>query len=603
MVSESDLRALIIDDEARRWHKEKIGVKTGWLADWDGDGFALENYRPFLKYLLAYDLETRELYLKKRRQNDDADAPDLKFDLTFLRELLDESRKRGEKEIAKKAAALYFLDDDLRDWYRNCFLNAGVDWYNPARDDAFLASILIKAAFRVKTPDILRKIFLEWILPFAGTLNFRRAQKFGYQIEDWGNDVYERLFSRVGRRENAENSIDYWLKDRPTETLKNWVELEAYRTLEQVVQRRRREKPWTLIGGGDETWSVEANTGEFDEEETLRVDLQTLFDRFYADDPLKACLLTSYWGSTATFDELVAFWNKNIAGSSLGQRYRRALDDWREFCEKELKRNINAEVWKDLPRTIKGETRTDDIENETTQEDKTLPLGRAPKSKDWLKNVKFLPEAKPTKEDETLFNNLLESKRINETSSFERLFAEKTQRMGLAPLVREQAARRDKQPSVVIRQNSPLSSGSPILIPVAKILRRYWRYRYAANTAATFWYEAATAARDSAEYWRAVARVPLLATEPDAEIAFVISGYDKLYSWPGEVRLGKIKAPVVHGVALFKLSEFRMEIEKHKPVVTMVLRSVENGRWTRWHVKRESVGKLLLQKPVVPDDE
>ncbi|MBQ7030680.1 MAG: hypothetical protein IJN32_10585, partial [Thermoguttaceae bacterium] len=211
-VPESDLRRLLIDDEARRWYDMKIAPKNGWLYDWDGDGWAFENYRNFLKYLLAFDLETRNEYLKKRAQNDVADEPNANFDEAFLRETLAASRKRGRKDAAKKAAALYYhKNDDLRNWFYG-WLSAGENWlYDPKRDDAFLAEILVRDDLRVKTPDVVQRLCRAWCLPFVGSLTYRIAhKKYGYQPEEFFLDVYQRLFGRDGRRKNAKNAIDFW---------------------------------------------------------------------------------------------------------------------------------------------------------------------------------------------------------------------------------------------------------------------------------------------------------------------------------------------------------------------------------------------------------
>lgn len=605
MIDEKDLRKLLINAELKRWYERKIEPAHGWLSDWDASTVLAQESCFFLKYLLTFDLEARREYLEKRRESDAADDFDEKFDETFLLEQLDESREN----YAKKVAAIYFpFDDELRDWRRDVWLNLDEEWsYNSARDDLFLARILMDGALRVKTPDVVQKVFVDWVLPFVGTLTFRRAKRFGYTPEDFAGDTYARLFGRDGRRKLFANGVEYWLRQRPTATLRNWCELEAYRVIHAFIQRRRREKFRTSVNMGDGVKRVGANAAQFDENETSPLDMQTLFDNFARRFPAKAHLIASYLSSGAPFDLLAHFWNlgqeKKIDGASLGQRTRRTLDAWRSVAQQQLALGqIPEEAWKEIFHSVKKEARTDDKKTtEDEKEEKEPNLAGAPRSAEWRQRVRFLAEAAPTEDDATLFKNFLESRRIDETGCFSRLYEEKTQRMGLTPLVREQATRRDK-PSVVPRQNSLRAVGSPNVVPVAKILRRYWRHKYPLEHSITFWYESAEAP-GTPGYWIGQVRVPLFA-EPDAEIGLTLSGFDALESWPVEICFGEKRTPVVHGVAIFKLSDFRKEIERNLPQVTMLLRRVKNRRGeVRWHVKQKNECRLLYRKPIVPDDE
>lgn len=609
MIDEKDLRKLLINAELKRWYERKIEPAHGWLSDWDASTVLAQESRFFLKYLLTFDLESRREYLEKRRQSDAADDFDEKFDETFLLEQLDESRE----DYDKKVAAIYFpFDDELRDWRRDVWLNRDDEWrYNSDRDDLFLARILMDDALRVKTPDVVQKVFVAWVLPFVGTLTFRRAKRFGYTPDDFAGDVYARLFGRDGRRKLFANGVEYWLRQRPTATLRNWCELEAYRVVHAFIQRRRRENLRTASNMGDGVKHIDANAAQFDENETPTLNMQTLFDNFSKRRPASASaahLIASYLSSGAGYDAIASFWNlgqeKKIDGRSLGQRCRRTLEVWRIAAQKQLALGtIQSASWQEIFHSLKKKARTDDKKTtEDEKEEKEPNLAGAPKSAEWRKRVRFLADAAPTEDDATLFKNFLESRRIDETGCFSRLYEEKTQRMGLAPWVREQAARRDK-PSVVPRQNSLRAIGSPNVVPVAKILRRYWHNKYAPCQSIAFYYESATEAPGTPGYWRAQVRVPLFA-EPDAEIGLTLSGYDPLESWPVEICFGEKITPVVHGVAVFKLSEYRTGIEQNLPQVTMLARRVKNERGeTRWHCKRKSEGRILYRKPVVPDDE
>lgn len=609
MIDEKDLRKLLISAELKRWYELKIKPAHGWLYDWDSASVLARESRFFLAYLKAFDVDARREYLEKRRKSDAADDFDKKFDETFLLENFDETRRRGQKNYAKKVAAIYFhFDEELLDWRRDVWLSLDEEWsYRPERDDRFLATILMDPALRVKAPDVVQNVFVDWVLPFVGTLTFKRAKRFGYTPEEFAGDAYTRLCGRDGRRKLFANGVEYWLRQRPTATLRNWCELEAYRVIHAFIQRRRREKFRTSVNMGDGVKRVGANAAQFDENETSPLDMQTLFDNFAKRFPAKAHLIASYLSSGAPFDSLASFWNlgreKKIDGASLGQRTRRTLDDWRSDAQQQLALGaIPKKSWQEIFHALKKEARTDDKKTtEEEKEEKEPNLAGAPKSAEWRKRVRFLADAAPTEDDATLFKNFLESRRIDETGCFSRLFAEKTQRMGLTPLVREQAARRDK-PSVVPRQNSLRASGSPNVVPVAKILRRYWRHKYAPGRSISFYYESAEAP-GTPGYWIAQVRVPLFA-EPDAEIGLTFFGYDPLKSWPTEIAFGNKKIPVVCGVAVFKLFEFRIGIERNLPQVTMLLRRVENRRGeARWHVKRKNECRILYRKPVVPDDE
>ncbi|MBQ6829217.1 MAG: hypothetical protein IJO46_14505, partial [Thermoguttaceae bacterium] len=65
MVDEKDLQKLLITTEDKSWHSKWIAPQHGWL-DWDADAWALENTRFFLHFFLAFDVEIRGKYLKKR---------------------------------------------------------------------------------------------------------------------------------------------------------------------------------------------------------------------------------------------------------------------------------------------------------------------------------------------------------------------------------------------------------------------------------------------------------------------------------------------------------------------------------------------------------
>ncbi len=605
-MNEDDLRMLIINGEARSWYAKNIANRYGWLHDWDDEKWALSQYQFFLKFLQVFDIETRRAYFEfmrnpeKRQEYGAENVADGDLDNAFFKRWWRRmSYERGSKYFASKAAAVYFaFNDDLRRWYQDVWLASEYS-YCSERDDVFLATILADINLRVKTPEVVQMSFKSWVMPLVGTLDFCKAKRFGYNVEEFAGDVYQRICGREGRRKFFANGVDYWLKERPTATLGDWFTLEATRVIYRFTKRQQRKGECLL---GDNEKCVGANTANFDKNEMTFVDLQTLFDDFFKEAPAEAALLASYFSGATSYNMLASFWNygqdKKVAGASLGQHCRRIFKAWRSVVEKKLALGtIPKEAWKEVFSELRKDAREDD--QKTTKKKKEQNLRGGPKSKNWRKNIRFVTE--PTKDDARLCECWLENQRIEESGSFARLYEEKTQRIGITPLIQGSGLQKET-PCVVPRQNSLISSGSPNLIPVAEIVRRYWRNKYAANYSATFYYESATEKPGSLAYWRAMARAPLFA-EPDAEIAFVISGYDKLYSWPSEVRLGEIKAPVVHGVALFRLDEFRAEIEGNTPVVTMVLRSVENRRETRWHVKRESAGKLLLQKPVLPDDE
>ncbi len=609
-MNEEELRALIINGELRNWHQNFIAGQYGWLHDWDDEKWPLSQYHFFLKFLLVFDVETRRDYLEfvrnpeKRREYSVENVADVDLDKAFFKTWWKRiSYERDEKYFASKAAAIYFaFDDNLRCWYQNVWLAEGYA-YCSERDDVFLATILSNINLRVKTPEVVQMTFKNWVMPLLETLNFYRAKRFGYNVEEFAGDFYMRIFGRDGRRKFFSNGVDFWLKERPTARLDDWFVLEANRVIYRFTKRQQRKYECLLRENNGKR--VGANTAKFDEIEATFLDMQMLFDVFFKKDPEKAALLASYYSCGVTYNALASFWNcgqgTNVAGASVGKRCREALDAWRSAVEKKLKLGtIPEKVWQEIFSDVKKDARADGNKTAKKEKKPKEPSG-APKNKDWRKRLRFV--GKPSKDDATIFERLLENRRIDETARFTRLYEEKTQRIGLAPLVRGSGGQRET-PSAVPRQNSLMTSGSPNLVPVVEIVRRYWRNKYAANCSAAFWYESATEKPGSSGYWRAVARAPLFA-EPDAEIVVTISGYRAIDSWPVEVRLGEVKAPVVHGIAIFSLSKFCAGIEKGSPLVTMVVRKEKNkeGKVLRWHVKRESVGRLLLQKPTLPDNE
>ena len=632
MINENDLRNLLLDDETRRWHREKVACKNGFLYDWDGCGWALErkNYRYFLKVLLAIDLQTRGEYLRKRRQNDAADEPDANFDEAFLTAYLAESCKR-EKDFAKKASALYFWNDDLRAWFQNIWLNADADWiYDSKRDDVFLAEILANDDFRGKTPDVVQKICCEWCLRFLGSLTYRIAhKKYGYQPEEFFRDVYQRLFGRDGRRKNAKNAIDFWRKETPTNSLREWVELETLRELERALKQRQRAY-WaaTFLLSGD--LSFVAKTTTKDGNSTPIDNVQTLFDRFYAESPSDAVLLAAYWSSNITFEELAKFWNvgdpeKRATYKTLNKRYERALDRFREVCERISNVEIPKERWGKI---IKIFLKSAAQSNETNAESETSSRLRGMGKNGRRVRVRFITE--PSENDKELLLRVLEAKRIDETSFFLRLLRQKFQGGGFdtnvaAPVpvrrvcgsqTKERAQdnrlgdfRRSDVPAEENAQSSlfldfqrpPQVCGVPVSCFDANLVRNFWRNKYSENDSVLLYFEAAEAP-SSPTYWRAEARIPLFADADDVPVFF--GGYNPLNAAPCSLTLGDKTTPILHGVAVVALADFRAFVQKGElPRVTVSQRRVDDGRRVRWHVKTVSETRLLLQKPIVPDKE
>lgn len=634
-ITEKDLRRLLIDDEARRWHDMKIAPKSGWLYDWDGDAWAFENYRNFLKYLIAFDLEARNEYLKKRAQNDVADEPNANFDEAFLRETLAASRKRGRKDAAKKAAALYFPDDNLRNWFQRVWLSDDENWvYDPERDDAFLAEILYRDDLRTKAPDVVQKLCRAWCLPFVGSLTYRIARKkYGYHPEEFFRDVYQRLFGRDGRRKNAKNAIDFWRKETPTNNLREWVELETLRELERALKQRQRAF-WaaTFLSAGDLNF---VETAAKKDGNSTQIDAQTIFDRFYEESPSAASLLAAYWSSNVTFEELAWFWNvdaqekKTVDGKTLNKRFERALDRFREVFE----RSLNVEIPKDRwGKIVKIFLKSAAPSNETKEEsERTSRLRETGKNGRRIR-ARFVTE--PTENDKELLLRVLEAKRVDETGCVIRLLRQKFQggsfdtnvtipafacarRVGGSPAkkggqennslddFRRSDAAEEGAQSVLFQhlQRPALICGSPVGSFDADSVRNYWRNKYSENNAVVLYFESATAAPGSAEYWRAEARIPLFAAS-GAEVPIFFGGYNPLDAAPCSLTLGEKTTPVLHGVAIVALRDFRSFVENGElPRVTVLQRRVDDGKRARWHVKIDSKTRLLLQKPIVPDKE
>lgn len=616
MVDEKDLQKLLITTEEKSWHSKWIAPQHGWL-DWDADAWALENTRFFLHFFLAFDVEIRGKYLKKRAQNEASDAPDVNFEENFLRNLLAESRARGEKDFARKSAALYFaFDDELRNWYQNVFLNEEKEWvYTPERDDFFLAKLLADGALRVKTPNVVRRVFSDWTAPYCGTLTFRKAnKKYYYHPENFFSDVYERIVGQNGRRRNVANGVAFWLTTRPTETLREWFELETIRELDRALKQRQRAR--LALRLVDDLRKLGEKAATTDKSLTSPVDVQALFDALAAESPTEALLLSAYWGADATFSEIAMFWSigeeKPIDGKALNKRYERALDHFREICERILEVGIPKERWKKIVAIfLKSDAQAD-----KAKEEGETPSRLKETKSERLKRVRFVEP--PTKDEQDLLLNVLEAKRIDETGCFIRLMQQNTQGGGFnsSNVVLPVPARRLWGDPVKAREEGELRLSSDFQRPLricgapidetydAELARQYWRNRCAENSSIIFYYDAATEAPGAPNYWRLEARIPLFATS-DEEMCFLFGGYNSLYSAPYSVALGDITVPVIHGVAIFKVADFRAAVKNGEmPRVTVLLRCVEDGkRGKRWHVKAVSPVRLLLRQPVVPEDE
>lgn len=625
MINENDLRRLLLDEETRRWHDKNIAPKTGFLYDWDGSSWALErkNYQYFLRFLLAVDLETRSEYLRKRRQNDAADET-ANFDEAFLTAYLAESCER-EKDFAKKASALYFAwNEDLRAWFQYVWLNNDDNWvYNPERDDEFLAKILANEDLRVKTPDVVQRIFCDWSLPFVGSLIFRRAQKYGYQVEELTNDVYERLFGANGRRKNAKNAIDFWRKEMPTKSLRDWIRLETLRELERALKKRQRAARTAIYLSGDLSFVAKTMKSA---ENSLRIDAQTLFDQFYTAAPSDATLCAIYWNSNLTFSELTAFFGKKVDGKALNKRYERALKRFRKVCEGCLDVEISRERWAKIVKIFLEST---EQQNETKEECEALSHLRGGGNVERLDRVRFV--GAPTENDKELLLRVLEAKRVDETGRVIRLLRQKVQgggfdtnvtmpitvcRCGDSP-IKERAQdslggfRRSDVPAKENAQSSlfqdfqrpPGICGAPVNSFDAKSVRNYWRNKYSENDSVLLYFEAAEAAFSSPTYWHAEARLPLFAAA-DAEVPVFFGGYNPLNAAPCTFSVGEKTSPILHGVAVVALADLRAFVEKGElPCVTVLQRCVDDGKRTRWHVKHDSKVRLLMQKSIVPDKE
>ncbi|MBR4976323.1 MAG: hypothetical protein IKY61_04655, partial [Thermoguttaceae bacterium] len=317
-MEESDFRTLFLDREARRWFDENIrAARAAWLHDDENaDAWAIENYRYFNKFVLAFDGEARNDFLEllrnpeKRREILADDVSDDDFEREFLRYYFAQNRKRGARHFGRKAAALYFgFESDVSDWFQNVWL-ADSEWrYNPSRDDVPLAKLLADVNLRSKAPEATLAVF-SWGLPFVGSQTFLKAKnRYDYYPEALFADLYERLVGPDGRRDDAINGFDYWLKYRPTNTLQDWVEVECARQIERVIARRRRLKMGLRLVADVGCLGAQ-NASQNDEDLTPPEDtIQKLFDEFFAAAPGSAYVTTAYLTTSLGFSELSTLYN------------------------------------------------------------------------------------------------------------------------------------------------------------------------------------------------------------------------------------------------------------------------------------------------------
>ncbi len=633
-MEESDFRTLFLDREARRWFDENIrAALAAWLHDDENaDAWAIENYRYFNKFVLAFDGEARNDFLEllrnpeKRREILADDVSDDDFEREFLRYYFAQNRKRGARHSGRKAAALYFgFESDVSDWFQNVWL-ADSEWrYDPSRDDVPLAKIMADVNLRSKAPETVFAVF-RWALPFCGSLTFLRARnRYDYYPESLFVDLYERLVGPDGRRDDAINGFDYYLRSRPCDTLKEWVELECARQIERVVARRRRLETGLRLVADFGYWGGK-NAPLNDEDLTPPEAIQKLFDIFFAESPSSAYLTTAYLALPFGFNELSTLWD--VDAKTLSKRFERGVERFRLLSEKALGvASIDAESWKRGFRLIKSDVRADDKEAKKKEREKPRfwELSGAPHP-EWKKRVKF-PTA-PTEADEILLQRTLQRLRSDETGRYrpmiEPFWQERTQGGGVEPvcLVSEQDWRERRQKTNENKPEKPKTSAKTPPRPDSdeareqaagvpgrrifntELVRNYWSQKYATDSCVVFHWESKAPA-DSLLFWRASVRAPLHKTNSDAEVGVVIEGYERFKSAPVEFCIGNKSAKVQYGVAVFSLADFRAGIENEDGnlFATMKIRALKDekrGGALCWHVLKTSAGRLLFRPPVVP---
>ena len=625
----NDLRVMLIDAEIRASHTAKVAHQYGWLDDIDNNiEWPLKEYRLFLKCWLAYDCETRDNYIEfmrnpeKRREYGAENVADEKLDYAFFEKWFALCRERGGNYFEKKIATIYFANlPDVLAWYRDFWLNDDVEWrYEASRDDGVLAEILSSVELRVKAPKLVKKIFRDWVMPFLKTRSFAKANKrFGYDDEQAFYDIYARLFER----KNGKNRIDYWIKNKPCLTLKEWVELEAWREIERTIRRLRRER-LAAIYFWDKMELLGANA-KSDENETAP-EVQELFDLFCAVEREGAALLAAYYNSPLTFNELASLWeilskgeDNNGSGKTLNKRHERAVTQWRISIQKALNVEIDDKKFKKIFRLMKREART---EQESEKEEKAPNFGDSP-SENWKNNIRLVAE-EPTREmlelSTKVLNKVLTNRRFEEIGGgWQLTFSkDKTQGGRLEPgqtdvaLVRRRSGdpveRREKAlgrsetigdtPWQFVDEARIRAAGSPILIRGARAIRSFWRKKYNENDSVVFHFESSEPL-ESQTFWEATVKIPYDA-DRESEIGVVVDWRNKFNVAPVEFKWGKISAPIVCGVAKIKVGDFLVGVEEGAPSVTMKIRRLDENHW---HVKHVSHGRLLFRKPVVRDDE
>lgn len=612
-LKKEDLSALIINADVRAWWKKRVEPVDGYIWDYERpERDPSKDYRYFLRILLALDQETRTEYLEfsrkidkraeyldawrnKRGINADRDVPDEQTDAAFFDNWFARC-KEDETTYRRKFAAVHFaFDRELYDWFCNVWLGDEPWSYNSKRDDASLLKILSDVRLRVKAPDILERVFNDFILPFLGSAAFLTARKkYRYMPEDYFGDVYQRLFGRF-RREKAdapdcERRIEYW-NEKKSFSLGEWLEVEAMREIWRVLKRRRVSKPPVFYPG--ELLNVYgAFDPDFDGNKTT-LDAQTLFDDFFKSYSLDAYTISAYFSSPFTYKEIAPVFG--FSAENMSQRTRRAVERWRDFCERTLRVPIDKELFKKMLKSIKPGEKT---EGETTEQEeaseKKPRLGCDPK-KDWRKNIGRLA-VKPTENDKMLLKSLLKSRRVDETGFYEMFRFDATfpqnqggfgfkidPEMWIDPTWKERA--QEKNRVLTLFRPAPYE-------------QRHWRNKYSASNSVAFYFES-TEKPDSDSFWTAMVRVPLDATDDD-EIGVCVDDYRGTFVCLGEFRFNETtKAPIKYGVAKFSVRDFRAGIEQCALGATVKIRYYsprEQRLKGRVDAEFDSPGRLLFRK-------
>ncbi|MBQ2788707.1 MAG: hypothetical protein IJE97_03655, partial [Thermoguttaceae bacterium] len=527
-------------------------------------------------------------------------------DAIFFRRWL-ELTWQDEKTYRRMWADIHFaFDDEIRKWFREEWL-AGEKWeYEPKRDDRSLQKILANVALRVKAPDVVERIFIDWIMPLLGSRYFFAARKLGVYPDDFILNLYDRLLGRFEQGKSSEATkgrIEEWSSENPL-SLREFVEWEGLKEIWKILSRRRRaERKIYLFADlerrGKSLTKDENGDLAARQSYVLATNLQKSFERLFRKNSRDAFLIATQL-SGFCLKKSAAFFK--LTPDNARKRRRCASKKWLKLTEEILRVAVDDADWGEMLTEVKRASK--ETAKRRKKESKKEPRFGAvePKNKNWREKYIEPIVAKTNQEDLALLKSCLASRRILETGFLWRLqlsYYTPVTQGGLGLTNTNKIKDWMVEPTWYERKTRE-SSAIPAFIRCAPFNQRFWKKRYPEGSGPTFYF-ASTAPSNSDAFWEASVRVPFDAND-DAEIGVVVNCYNGRFVPDGEFQFNaSTTSPIRFGVARFTIRDVREAIERGAEIAATVrvqYRVEDRDKKGRFGATFKSSGRLLYRKEV-----